>query len=93
MQRLKPVRSRERRTGAGHDKLLARLKRYEELLQAHGIQPNAEDDMSLSEALSPETEDDDGHLFVQDGHARFVESSLWKGLETEVNCTSTCYVL
>jgi hypothetical protein len=76
----KAIRQRDPRAGQ-IDLLLTRLRRCEALLQSHGISVESQ---KPSEASVVNTPADDGQLILQDGHARYIESSLWKGLESEV---------
>ena len=72
----KAVRRRDTGSGVVSDRVLARLKRCEELLEANGVKienepangdrDNARDTASASKAA-------DGHMIVERGHSRYIE--------------------
>lgn len=70
-------RRRDARSIVVSDRLLSRLKRCEELLQAHGV--TIEDDPAIDHTEStqhapvPASKTDDGQMIVEHGYSRYVE--------------------
>jgi uncharacterized Zn finger protein (UPF0148 family) len=90
MDHSRPARAKETRSSLNIDRLLARLQQYEDLLKAHGIQnpmnqQRTDDERSMLGSLSPISEGENEQMIIRNGNARFVENSLWKGLEDEVS--------
>jgi hypothetical protein len=90
MDHSRPARAKETRPSVNIDRLLARLQQYEDLLKAHGTQQpmnqqRTDDERSMRVSLSPRSESENEQMIIRNGNARFVENSLWKGLEDEVS--------
>jgi Fungal Zn(2)-Cys(6) binuclear cluster domain len=73
----KSSKTLKRRDAPVSDRLLSRLKRCEELLQAHGIK--IEDDLTSNDRHrtrdmpAPASNNDDGQMIVESGHSRYLE--------------------
>ena len=73
----KVFRRRDAAAGATADRLLARIKRCEELLRAHGV--NVEDDGAAGDvedarqATTSASKTADGQMIVEQGHSRYIE--------------------
>lgn len=89
-----PTGPRRRRVQVSKGDLLARLRRYEELLESHGVKIEDEVEaqrpidqqmvLSPDDVRSPESTVDIGKLIIERGHSRYIENDLWSELGDEV---------
>ncbi|TAQ89108.1 hypothetical protein B7494_g2570 [Chlorociboria aeruginascens] len=95
-----PTAPRRRRKKLTETDLVARLRRYEELLKSNGVKVDEEEIQEADEAIEdqdangamqlislhlPRAPTDQGKLYIDKGNTRFVDNGLWENLNDEIN--------